>query len=175
MPSVRVYVGLGANQEPEHHTRAALEHMSRQLDIVAVSTFYYTAAIGRPNQPQYLNGVALVKTEMSAYDVKFRVLRPVETALGRIRNRDPYAMRPIDLDILLYGDECICETQLIIPDPDLLRRPFLAAAVLELDSDIVHPGSGEKLSDKVRMEELKSLTVAEEFTKEIKERFARNE
>jgi 2-amino-4-hydroxy-6-hydroxymethyldihydropteridine diphosphokinase len=171
MQMQRVYIALGANIEPEHHTSIALDHLSRQLELVAMSTFYYTNPIGSPGQPEFLNGVVLVHSDMSAYDIKFRVLRPVETALGRIRSRDPYAARPIDLDILLYGEECICETQLVIPDPDLTLRPFLAAAVLELEPEIKVPGTGLPLVEALSAEEKAALKVADKFTREMKERF----
>lgn len=171
----RVYIGLGANIEPEHHIRTALEHLSRHVELLGVSTFYRTKAIGRPEQADYLNGVVLAQSDMEAHDIKFRVLRPIETALGRIRSRDAYAPRPIDLDILLYGDECIRDSQLVVPAPELAERIFLAAGVLELEPDLRLPQSGARLADNVEAAAIAALDAADEFSREMKERYCTHE
>jgi 7,8-dihydro-6-hydroxymethylpterin-pyrophosphokinase len=91
--------------------------------------------------------------------LKFEVLRRIEAALGRRRGPDKYAPRPIDLDLLLYGDSVVEEPDLVLPDPDLRTRPFLAAALQELAPGLIEPVAGfpgEPLA---------------EFSRRLKERF----
>ncbi len=142
---VAVYIGLGSNIAPEANIAAALERIDTALGIADLSPFYRSAAIGRPEQPDYLNGVVRVYTTLSARSLKFDVLRGIEADLGRGRDSDPYAARTIDLDVLLYGDCVIEEPGLVVPDPDLYTRPFLAAGVLAIAPGLRPPGDGTEL------------------------------
>jgi dihydroneopterin aldolase/2-amino-4-hydroxy-6-hydroxymethyldihydropteridine diphosphokinase len=99
------------------------------------------------------------------------VLRVIETQLGRVRGIDRYAARTIDLDLLLFGNEVINEDGLTLPDPDLWRRPFLAAAVLERAPDLVVPGAGRLLRELADLEAVARLEPAREFTRATLERF----
>jgi 2-amino-4-hydroxy-6-hydroxymethyldihydropteridine diphosphokinase len=115
--------------------------------VTATSTFYWTEPLGRPGQPRFLNGAWRVETERSARELKFDVLRPIESALGRERNADKYAPRTIDLDVVLYGDGMIEEPDLTVPDPDIRDRPFLAVPLLELAPELRLPDTGERLAE----------------------------
>ena len=165
---VRVFIGVGANIAPELNVNAALERLDAAVGVDGVSPFYRSAAIGRPEQPDYLNGVVRVHTALSARSLKFNVLRGIEAALGRRRESDPYAARPIDLDVLLYGEEVIDEAGLVIPDPDLCTRPFLAAGVLAFEPGLRLPGSGAAL----RVDDQAfAFAEAVEFSAAMKTRF----
>jgi 2-amino-4-hydroxy-6-hydroxymethyldihydropteridine diphosphokinase len=136
-----------------------LERLAESVELTGISSFYRTAPVGPAGQPPFLNGVAQVRTDISPRALKFEVLRPIEAALGRRRGPDKYAPRPIDLDILLYGDLVVSEPDLVLPDPDLCERTFLAAALRELAPGLVPPISGtpgEPLA---------------EFSRRIRERF----
>ena len=166
----RATIALGSNIAPEHNIEQALAHLARQVRLLGVSCFYRTAPIGDDAAPAFLNGAALIATELSARDLKFGVLRPVETALGRRREANKFAARTIDLDILLYGDESIDEPALQVPDPDLKTRAFLAAALLDLLPDATLP-DGTRVDALHAPESLKSLEIHTEFTSRMKERF----
>lgn len=125
-------VGLGANIAPEQNIAAALRLINARVRIQAVSTFYRTAPIGRPQQPAYINGVIAARTVETPRTLKFEVLREIERQLGRVRTADKFAPRPIDLDLLLYGDRVLDEPDLRLPDPDLFTRDFLSAGVREI-------------------------------------------
>lgn len=90
--------------------------------------------------------------------------------MGRMRTDDRYAARTVDLDLLLFGEAIIVEDGLVLPDPDLWRRPFVAAAVLELDPDLVVPGTGKPLRELADMEAVARLEPAREFTRAMLER-----
>jgi 2-amino-4-hydroxy-6-hydroxymethyldihydropteridine diphosphokinase len=167
MPTI-AYIAVGANIEPERNILAALEMLDAAAPVCAVSTFYRTAPIGRPEQPEYLNGVVAVLHDGSARELKYGILRPIEAALGRVRTADKFAARTIDLDVILHGDTVCDEPELRLPDPDLRTRAFIAAPLLEIAPELRLPGSGERLTAPVLTE---PADLA--FSAEVKKRFAR--
>lgn len=166
-----VYVGVGANLEPERNIRQALELLAAQVDIISISTFYRSDPVGRPEQPPFLNGVLGIRTPLSAPDLKSRVLRPIEERLGRVRTEDKYAARPIDLDILLFDSAIILGQGIQIPDPDIRKRVFIAAPLLELAPDLVLPDTGEPLAAVPCLLEKDRLEPLDSFTQELRARF----
>ena len=167
---LRVFVGIGSNIEPERNVLAALELLAAKTDVTAVSMFYRSAALLRPELPAFLNGVAELRTGLDAHALKFDVLRGIETALGRVRGGDSYGSRTIDLDILLYGSAIIDAPGLRVPDPDIRERAFIAVPLLELAPDLVLPGTGERLSELPCAAPRESLIAADAFTLSVRER-----
>jgi 2-amino-4-hydroxy-6-hydroxymethyldihydropteridine diphosphokinase len=133
----RAFIAIGSNIDPERNVLAALRLLRRRVRIVAVSTFYRTQAEGRPGDPDFINGVALIETELAPRALKLEVLREVEQALGRQRTADGSAPRTMDLDLLLYDN--LEDDELRLPDADILRRPFVAFPLLELDPGLRLP------------------------------------
>lgn len=145
LKETEVYVALGSNVEPLRHIPDAVEQLALAAQVTGLSRFYRTAPIGRPGQPDFVNGVARVRTPLSARDFKWQVLRGIEARLGRTREEDRFAPRTIDLDILLYGDERIDEADLQVPDPEIPERGFLAQGIVDIAPDLRLPGSGQAL------------------------------
>ena len=170
MPGTLCHISVAGNLEPEKNLPRALKLLGKITELVALSTFYRTAAIGRPEQPDYLNGVAAVRFGGDARSLKLARLRVIEMQLGRVRGFDRYAPRTIDLDLLLFGNEVIDEDGLVLPDPDLWRRPFLAAGVLELAPELVVPGTGKLVRELADLEAVSRLEPAREFTRATLER-----
>lgn len=113
--------------------------------ILAASRVYQSAAAGPPGQPDFVNAAVLLETDLAPEALRAR-LRRIEAGLGRERVEDKYALRPIDLDLVLY-DDLVMETGLLsLPDPELLVRPYLAVTIAELDPVGVHPVTGESLA-----------------------------
>ena len=102
-----------------------------RVRVTAVSTFYGTEPIGRPEQDEYVNGVFEIRTDLPACEVAPAILHPIETQLGRIRSQDKFASRTLDLDLILYNDLEIGSPALTLPNPDI-ERPFVLGPVLEL-------------------------------------------
>ncbi len=170
MPETLCHISVAGNMEPETNLPRALELLREQTALLAVSTFYRTPALDRPEQPDYLNGAVMARFDGDARTLKFGVLRVLEGKMGRMRTDDRYAARTVDLDLLLFGEAIIVEDGLVLPDPDLWRRPFVAAAVLELDPDLVVPGTGKPLRELADMEAVARLEPAREFTRAMLER-----
>jgi 2-amino-4-hydroxy-6-hydroxymethyldihydropteridine diphosphokinase len=132
------YVGLGANLGDREGTiRAAVADLP---GVVAVSTLRETDPVGITDQPRFLNGVAVLETELAPREL-LDVLLAVERRLGRERGRR-WGPRTIDLDLLLYGDEVIDETGLTIPHPRLHERRFVLEPLADLAPELVVPGHG---------------------------------
>jgi 2-amino-4-hydroxy-6-hydroxymethyldihydropteridine diphosphokinase len=144
---VLAYVSVGSNIEPQENILSALDLLMARETVTGTSTFYRTEPLGRPEQEWFANGIWQIWTDTSPRDLKFGVLRHIEERLGRVRTADRYAARTIDLDIALYGDRVITEADLVVPDPDILERPFLAVPLLELGPDTVLPGSEVPLAE----------------------------
>ena len=170
---VDAYIAVGANIEPERHILLALDRLAEEAQVLATSTFYRTSPIGRPEQPEYLNGVWHIQTTVPARTLKFGILRDIETELGRTRGADRYAARPIDLDLVVYGDATIDEPDLRIPDPDIRERPFVAAPLLELAPHLVMPDTGEPLACLPAARPSAGMEAAEDLTRQLKKRLLR--
>ena len=137
---IRAFIGIGSNIAPEENVREALRRLAQDTHLVSISTFYREPALGHLAEPDFYNGVVAVDTDLPALTLKWDVLRRIETDLGRSRSADKYASRTIDLDLLLYGDLVVSSNELTLPDPDILRRAFVALPLHELAPALVLPG-----------------------------------
>jgi 2-amino-4-hydroxy-6-hydroxymethyldihydropteridine diphosphokinase len=135
----RAFIAVGSNIRPAENVRAALGRLAKTVRLVAVSTVYETPAEGRPEQPPYYNCVVAVETDVPPETLKRAILRRIESDLGRQRAADRYAARPIDLDLILYGDLAVETEDLTLPDPLILTRPYLAAGLREVAPGLVLP------------------------------------
>jgi 2-amino-4-hydroxy-6-hydroxymethyldihydropteridine diphosphokinase len=170
---VEAFVAVGSNIEPERNIAAALDMLMECVAVTGVSTFYRTAPLGRPEQDPFLNGVWSIETSAGARNLKFAVLRRIEAELGRLRTADRYAPRTIDLDVAVYGREAIDEPDLVVPDPDIAVRPFLAVPLAELAPGLELPGTGIRVGDLPAASATEGLEAVPEFTGRLRRRAAR--
>ena len=165
----RAYISLGSNLEPERNLLRALQLLRTRVRLIALSTVYRTPAVGRPEQPDFFNAVAAIETALAPRALKYDVLRAIEAELGRVRSADRYAARTIDLDLLLYDDLVVAEEGLVLPDPDLVRRPFLALPLLELAPGTVLPGDGRRLREVIGSLSSEDMHALADFTARARE------
>lgn len=143
---MKTYIGLGSNLgEREAEIRLALDDLARlpASRLVRASSLYDSEPQGDPEQPNFLNAVAELETELTARQLLWNLLL-IERRLGRVRTRR-WGPRTIDLDLLLYGPLIIDEPDLRVPHPELTRRSFVLVPLVELDPLLVHPETGETL------------------------------
>ena len=143
----RAFVGVGSNVDPAENVERAIYLLSATAKVRGISTVYLTEAVGRPGQPPYYNCVVELETEVMPAELKQQVLRRIEKELGRIRSNDRYAARTIDLDLILYDQLVTTTGDLTLPDPDIVRRPFLAIPLQELAPDLKLPGSDLRINE----------------------------
>jgi 2-amino-4-hydroxy-6-hydroxymethyldihydropteridine diphosphokinase len=141
----RAYVGLGSNLGDREATlRAAVESLGAEpgVGVVAVSTLRDTAPVGQLDQPRFLNGVAVLETDLPARRL-LGVLLEVEGRFGRDRAAaPPQGPRTLDLDLLLYDRARIEEEGLQIPHPRLHERAFVLEPLAEVAPGLEVPGLG---------------------------------
>jgi 2-amino-4-hydroxy-6-hydroxymethyldihydropteridine diphosphokinase len=144
----RIFIGLGANLPgPDGPPRATLEAALVALDraglrIVRRSRWYESAPVPISDQPWYVNGVVEVETDLEPAALLAR-LHEIEAAFGRTRTIRNEA-RPLDLDLLAYGDWVLSdEPGPLIPHPRLHERAFVLLPLAELAPDWRHPALGE--------------------------------
>ncbi len=139
---VRAFIGVGSNIEPADNVRKAVRLLAAHVRVAGVSAVYLTRPEGRPGQPPYYNCVAEIETNLPPAELKRAVLRRIEDDLGRVRTADKFAPRTIDLDLIVYDDLAVDTGDLVLPDPLIRRRPFLAIPLAELAPEMVLPGGG---------------------------------
>jgi 2-amino-4-hydroxy-6-hydroxymethyldihydropteridine diphosphokinase len=171
--TVVAYVAVGSNIRPETNIPAALDKLLRAVRVTAISSFYRTPALDRPGDPDFLNGVWQIETDVAARALKFDVLRRIEKELGRKRSTDKYAPRTIDLDLIVYGDAAIAEPRLRVPDPDIRSRAFVALPLLELSPELVLADTEERLAELPVALSRPQLRADREITDLLRERIGR--
>jgi GTP cyclohydrolase IA len=142
-----VYLSLGANVEPEANLKRALELLAELTRLVAVSSAWQTKPLGMPDQPDFLNAAAVVKTDMGPARLKREVLGRIERRLGRVREGNKSGPRPIDIDIMFFNREILRIGSRPIPHPEVLERAFVAVPLAEVAPDYRHPETGQTLRE----------------------------
>lgn len=105
--------------------------------VLQSSSSYQTAAWGKTDQPDFINQVLKVDTQLSPSDLLATVLQ-IERSLGRERE-ELWGSRTIDIDILFYDSEEINLPDLKIPHPNLQKRAFTLVPLVEIQPDYIHP------------------------------------
>ena len=146
--SVKIYLGLGSNQGDREQLMAqAIEQLSVALGSpIALSSTIETEAWGFVSPNPFLNMVALFETKLSPMEL-LNITEDVERRLGRQTKSvgGVYSDRPIDIDILFYGDEVISGERLTVPHPRLHERLFVLAPLSEISPALVHPLLGKSM------------------------------
>ncbi len=170
---VRAFISIGSNIHPAENVRAALLAMAACLKIVRISTVYRTQAEERPEQPDFYNCVVEVETDIPPFDLKWRILRPIEAAQERQRTSDRYAPRTMDLDLIIYGDLVVKTDDLVLPDPEITSRSFLALPLAELEPGLVIPGGGACISDVAAAFHNNTMQTLEDYTESLRNQLSR--
>ena len=137
----RVYIGIGSNLcDPVAQVRdgiTALAALSKTR-LVQCSSLYLSPPMGPPEQPDYVNAVAELATELNPYELLDR-LQHIEDTHGRRRDGIRWGPRVLDLDILWFGDQQIDEGHLKIPHDGILDRAFVIIPLVEIAPELELP------------------------------------
>ena len=138
------FLGLGSNLgDREANLRRAVAGLRLIDPSLRVSSVYATRPVGGPPQGTYLNAVVRLVTELSARRL-LGVAHELERQAGRVRTVAD-GPRTLDVDLLVYGDEQIGESDLVVPHPRMNERAFVLAPLEELAPDLVPPGWRDRL------------------------------
>jgi 2-amino-4-hydroxy-6-hydroxymethyldihydropteridine diphosphokinase len=138
----RAYLGLGSNLgDRAAHLQAAVDGLAAApgVTVVAVSPVYETEPVGGPPQPEYLNAVVALDTELSPRQL-LEVAHRLESLAGRVRG-ERWGPRTLDVDVLLVGTERVDEDDLVVPHPRMRERAFVMVPLGDLDASLA-AGSG---------------------------------
>ncbi len=143
----KVYIGLGSNiGDREANIREAIMQLAENegIEIEQVSTLIETKAVSMIKQPDFLNAVIEMTTILTPLEL-FEETKKIELKMGRTKKgtREP---RQIDLDILIFGQDIICEKDLTIPHPMMHERDFVLIPFNEIAPDAVHPVLGDNIA-----------------------------
>lgn len=143
-----VVVGLGANLgDPAENLNSALAALrgNPKISQLTSSSLVRSQPLGGKAQPAYCNAVARFQWSGAAMEL-LRLLQGLEKEAGRERGAERWASRPLDLDILAFGDSIIEDVDLSIPHPQICQRSFVVQPWLEIDPN-AQLATGEKLAD----------------------------
>ncbi len=136
--SVTAYLSLGSNLgDRRENLDKALDYLSQRTRLVKVSSVYDTEAVGNAEQPRFLNLVCQIATRLAPAEL-LMLAKGIERKLGREPGK-VNAPRPIDIDILLYGNEVTNSPELAIPHSRLTERAFVLVPLAEIAPTLVHP------------------------------------
>jgi len=144
----RAFLGLGSNLgDRRAHLRRAVAGLP---GVVAVSRLYETEPVGGPpGQDPFLNLVVELDTDLGPRGL-LEVARQLEEAAGRERTVR-WGPRPLDVDVLLVGDEVVHDEDLEVPHPRMWQRRFVVAPLAELAPEVVPPGAAEGAGGEVQV------------------------
>lgn len=135
------YIALGSNlASPLEQVTSALEAIAAipESQVVAVSAFFRTPPLGPADQPDYLNAAVALETALSPEDLLSHTQR-IELESGRVRKAERWGPRTLDLDIMLFGRQCIDTPRLTVPHYDMKRRAFMLLPLLDIAPDCRFP------------------------------------
>lgn len=139
------YIGLGSNlATPDAQIKTAQNAINILPGVVelAFSSLYRSPPMGPQDQPDYVNAVMAVETDLTAMAL-LGCLQQIELDHGRVRKHERWGARTLDLDILLYGEQMIDQADLIVPHYGLSERAFVLYPLQEIAPTIQVPGKGD--------------------------------
>lgn len=126
---------------------AALAGLRESGSIEAVSSVWVSEPVGFRDQPEFWNLVLRLRTSLEPEGLLTATKR-LEVRIGRVPSF-PQGPRVLDIDILLIDDLVIDRPGFRVPHPRMQERAFVLCPLLELEPDLVHPESGQRLSERL--------------------------
>lgn len=133
---MKAVIALGANiGNPKEQMDLAVAMLRESTEFIALSSYYTTKPVGGPEQPDYINAVCIIESELPALDL-LSLLHGIEKSLGRERN-EKWGPRTIDLDLIQYGNLLSKADELELPHPRAYERRFVLEPWHEIEPDAI--------------------------------------
>lgn len=145
------YIGLGSNLGDSRQILIEAVQKLATLGTVKTSKLYQSPPMGPQDQPNYLNAVVQLQTDLAPLALLDQ-LQSFEQESGRVRLRH-WGERTLDLDLLVYGQQHIHNSRLTVPHVGLFERDFVVIPLLDLDANI-----------EIKAQRLKDLPVVQHPT-----------
>jgi len=138
---LKAVVALGANlDDPRAAIELAIALLGEATELIATSSLYFTKPVGGPPQPDYVNAVCIIDSELPALEL-LHLLQGIEKSMGRVR-AERWGARVIDLDLISYGVILSEDEELTLPHPRAHERRFVLEPWAEIDPDAILPTHG---------------------------------
>jgi len=149
------YIAVGSNlSDPVTQANQAIDALKQlpKSRFIATSSLYSSTPMGPQNQPDYINAVVAIETDLLPLEL-LDCTQAIEQEQGRVRKDERWGPRTLDLDIILYGNEVISSERLTIPHYGMRVREFVLYPLAEIAPSL-------QLPDGTKLEELlKSVPV----------------
>ena len=133
---MKAVVALGANLgDPKEQIDVAITLLREATEVVAVSSYYETKPVGILDQPDFINAVCVLESDLPAADL-LSLLHGIEKTLGRERH-EKWGPRTLDLDLIQYGTLLSKAEELQLPHPRAHERRFVLEPWHEIEPDAV--------------------------------------
>jgi 2-amino-4-hydroxy-6-hydroxymethyldihydropteridine diphosphokinase len=144
-----VAIALGSNLgDREHWIAFGVWALRRELEELRVSDLFETIPEQLEDQPLFLNACCTGRTRLAPHQLLSQ-LQDAERAAGRDRSGPRFGPRTLDLDLLLYGDEVIADSDLEVPHPRLRERAFVLVPLADIASEWIVPASQGATAERV--------------------------
>ncbi|EEY95932.1 2-amino-4-hydroxy-6-hydroxymethyldihydropteridine diphosphokinase [Acinetobacter johnsonii] len=153
--SIVTYIGLGSNLGDSKVILTEAVHKLASLGDVKISKLYQSPPMGPQDQPNYLNAVVQLSTNLAPLALLDELQR-FEQESGRVRLRH-WGERTLDLDLLIYAEEKIQHERLTVPHVGVMERDFVLIPLLDLDPELHIDGIALKLLPVVQQPTLSVL------------------
>ena len=133
---MKAVIALGANiGDPKAQMDLAVAMLREATEVISVSEYFSTKPVSDIEQPDYLNAVCIVESELPAMDL-LSLLHGIEKALGRQR-LEKWGPRTIDLDLIQYGSLLSSADELTLPHPRAHERRFVLEPWVSIDPEAI--------------------------------------
>ncbi|ENO1848197.1 2-amino-4-hydroxy-6-hydroxymethyldihydropteridine diphosphokinase [Vibrio vulnificus] len=142
---ITAYIAIGSNlADPVSQAKSAIDalKMLPKSRLLIASQLYSSSPMGPQDQPDYINAVAAIETELTPLEL-LDCTQAIELEQGRVRKEERWGPRTLDLDIILYGDEVIDSERLTIPHYGMKEREFVLYPLAEIAPNLTLPDGTE--------------------------------
>ncbi|WP_434762047.1 2-amino-4-hydroxy-6-hydroxymethyldihydropteridine diphosphokinase [Vibrio fortis] len=157
---ITAYIAVGSNlADPVSQANLAIETLKSlpQSKFIATSKLYSSTPMGPQNQPDYINAVVAIETELTPIEL-LNCTQAIEQEQGRVRKDERWGPRTLDLDIILYGNEVIDSERLTVPHYGMKEREFVLYPLAEIAPSLQLP-DGTELSELLNVVDKNGLNV----------------
>lgn len=157
---ISVFIAVGSNlSDPVSQANAAIDALKQlpKSEFVKTSSLYSSTPMGPKNQPDYINAVVEIKTELTPLEL-LDCTQAIELEQGRVRKEERWGPRTLDLDLILYGNEVIDSERLVVPHYGMKEREFVLYPLAEIAPNLTLP-CGTRLEDLLKVVEQNGLRI----------------
>ncbi|MGF1747348.1 2-amino-4-hydroxy-6-hydroxymethyldihydropteridine diphosphokinase [Vibrio cionasavignyae] len=157
---ITCYIAVGSNlSDPVAQALDAMEALKSlpKSSVIQCSSLYSSTPMGPANQPDYINAVVKIQTELTPLEL-LDCTQAIELEQGRVRKDERWGPRTLDLDLILYGNEVIDSERLTIPHYGMKEREFVLYPLAEITPNLQLP-DGTELTSLLKQVDRNGLSV----------------